>query len=102
MNRRGLFLLSFCVRVNCMRYEFLLHLEEIFELLTRDAGDSLLAPIDRMFLLDPRPKIDRDRIYCRGLDSASDLYASNDPNCGVALMLRPVLVWPLNTRNRTP
>lgn len=71
------------------------------KLLTQDAGDSLLVAIDRMFSLDPRPKTDRDRIYYRGLDFVNDLYAPNDPNCDVALMLRPVSVWPWSKRNRT-
>lgn len=72
-----------------------------FKLFTRDAGDSLLVPIDQTFLPDLRPKTDRDRIVCRGLDFVNDLYALNDPNYDVALMLRPVLVWPLNIHNKT-
>lgn len=54
-----------------------------------------------MFSLDLRPKTDRDRIYCRGLGFVNDLYAPNGPNYDVASMLRPVLVWPLNKRNKT-
>lgn len=68
--------------------------------LTQDVDDSLLVAIDRMFLLDPHPKIDHDRIYCRVLDLVYDLYEPYDPNYDAALMLRPVLVLPLNKHNK--
>lgn len=53
-----------------------------------------------MFLLDLRPKIAHDRIYCHVLDFANDLHALNDPNCDVVRMLHPVLVLPLNKHSK--
>lgn len=68
--------------------------------LTQDVGGSLLVKVDRMFLLDLRPKIAHDRIYCHVLDFANDLHAPNDLNCDVVPMLHPVLVLPLNKHNK--